>query len=68
MLLPLALPVAFTILTSFYLLVKFFYQRAKSPLRHLPGPPSPSYFFGQLREIIKNVCVSVIALDALLIA
>ena len=26
-------------------------RQARSPLRHLPGPPSPSFFMGNLREM-----------------
>ena len=50
--LPLVLlaPAAITLyfLWTFLMLVL---RQARSPLRHLPGPPSPSFFMGNLREM-----------------
>lgn len=43
-------PAAITLyfLWTFLMLVL---RQARSPLRHLPGPPSPSFFMGNLREM-----------------
>ncbi|KAI0716494.1 cytochrome P450 [Earliella scabrosa] len=41
-------------LVSLYFLWTFLMlvlRQARSPLRHLPGPPSPSFFMGNLREM-----------------
>ena len=40
--------VALYFLWTFLMLVL---RQARSPLRHLPGPPSPSFFMGNLREM-----------------
>src|SRR5882757_1726128 len=33
----------------------------RSPLRHLPGPPSPSFFFGNLKEMHNQENTNLIA-------
>ncbi len=49
-LLVLVLPFVATVYVfSTFLLLLF--RQAISPLRHLPGPPSPSFFMGNLREM-----------------
>ena len=50
LLLVLLAPAAVTLyfLWTFLMLVL---RQARSPLRHLPGPPSPSFFMGNLREM-----------------
>ncbi|KAJ3535832.1 hypothetical protein NMY22_g6302 [Coprinellus aureogranulatus] len=37
-----------------YRLLSFFYSNLTSPIRHLPGPPSPSFVWGNLQEIFKG--------------
>lgn len=46
-LLPVLLAAAYVLSTFLLLLVR----QARSPLRHLAGPPSPSFFMGNLREM-----------------
>ena len=40
-----------------YKAVKFIYVNQTSPLRHLPGPPSKGFIWGNLKEIINEVCL-----------
>ncbi|EAU81974.2 cytochrome P450 [Coprinopsis cinerea okayama7 len=37
-----------------YKLITFFYGEWTSPIRILPGPPSPSWFYGNLKEIWQS--------------
>jgi hypothetical protein len=46
-----------------YKLFLFFYDQWTSPLRVLPGPPSTSLFFGNMKEISNAVCVSRLTLE-----
>ena len=41
-----------------YKLILFFYDQWTSPLRVLPGPPSTSLIFGNMKEITNAVCIS----------
>jgi heme oxygenase len=38
-----------------YKALSFLYGNATSPLRHLPGPPSKGFIWGNLKEIIDAV-------------
>ena len=38
-----------------YKLVKHLYQEYTSPLKHLPGPKSTSWIYGNIREIWNSV-------------
>lgn len=40
---------------SLYKLFRLVYVEITSPLRHLPGPNSPSWFYGNLQEIWNEV-------------
>ena len=40
---------------SVYKLVRFFYNNLTSPLRVLPGPPSASIIYGNLKQIWEAV-------------
>ena len=38
-----------------YKALKFVYGNVTSPLRHLPGPPSKGFIWGNLKEIVDAV-------------
>ena len=42
-------------LYSVYKLLEFFYNNLTSPLRVLPGPPSASIIYGNLKQIWNTV-------------
>ena len=51
-------------LVSLYFLWTFLMlvlRQARSPLRHLPGPPSPSFFMGNLREMHDQEYTGLVA-------
>ena len=48
-LLPIAVVIPF--LPFLYTSILLIIRQCRSPLRHLPGPPSPSFFMGNLREM-----------------
>ena len=41
-----------------YKLFVFFYDQWTSPLHVLPGPPNVSFISGQMKAIMKAVCIS----------
>jgi len=45
-------------LYSVYKLLRFFYNNLTSPLRVLPGPPSDSIIYGNIKQIWEAVCQS----------
>ena len=52
------------VLLTLYLIYPFLlliYRQLRSPLRHLPGPPSPSFFMGNLREMHDQENTNLIA-------
>jgi hypothetical protein len=48
--------VAAPLLYGVYKLFLFFYAQWTSPLHVLPGPPSASLIYGNMKEIWKAVC------------
>ena len=47
----LVLPLLCTLLYVLWTFLALLWRQARSPLRHLQGPPSPSFFLGNLREM-----------------
>lgn len=50
-LLLLALPATVVLVYVLWTFLVLYVRQARSPLRNLPGPPSPSFFLGHLREL-----------------
>lgn len=48
-----------------YRLVAFYYDQWTSPLQLLPGPPSPSFIYGNMKEIWNAVCLIKLSVDLL---
>lgn len=48
-----------------YEILKMVYQEFNSPLRHLPGPKSTHWFYGNMKEIFKAVITSELTLVSL---
>lgn len=44
-----------------YTLIRLIIRQCRSPLRHLPGPPSPSLFMGNLQQIHDQENTNIIA-------
>ena len=40
---------------GFYKIATFIYDELTSPLRHVPGPPSPSFIYGSFKELAESV-------------
>lgn len=58
----LALP-AFVTGYGLYKLLRFVYNDRTSPLRLLPGPDSPSFIFGNMKEVMSGVCLLLFVLE-----
>ena len=41
-----------------YKISAFIYDEMTSPIRDVPGPPNPSFLFGNFKELFKLVSVS----------
>jgi len=50
-------------LYSVYKLLRFFYNNLTSPLRVLPGPPSASIMYGNLKQIWEAVRSNLIQIN-----
>ena len=61
----LALPIAL-VLYILYTFISLLIRQAMSPLRKLSGPPSPSFFMGNLREIHDQENTNLVAWDIIL--
>jgi hypothetical protein len=38
-----------------YKIFAFVYDELTSPLRHVPGPPSPSFIYGSVKQLAESV-------------
>jgi hypothetical protein len=38
-----------------YKIYAFVYDELTSPLRHVPGPPNPSFIYGSFKQLIESV-------------
>ena len=38
-----------------YKILAFVYDELTSPLRHVPGPPSPSFIYGSIKQLSESV-------------
>ena len=38
-----------------YKIFAFVYDELTSPIRHVPGPPSPSFIYGSLKQLSESV-------------
>ena len=38
-----------------YKILAFVYDELTSPLRHVPGPPSPSFIYGSMKQLSESV-------------
>ena len=52
----LAVPLAsFLLVYGIYKIFAFVYDELTSPLRHVPGPPSPSFIYGSVKQLAESV-------------
>ena len=47
---------AATLAFLIFKIAKFLYGEWSSPLRDLPGPPNPSFIYGNMKQIWNAVC------------
>jgi hypothetical protein len=38
-----------------YKISRFIYDELTSPLRHVPGPPNPSFIYGNFKQLSESV-------------
>ena len=38
-----------------YKILAFVYDELTSPLRHIPGPPNPSFLYGSFKQLSESV-------------
>ena len=43
-----------------YKIFAFVYDELTSPLRHVPGPPNPSFLYGTFKQISESVSLKLI--------
>jgi hypothetical protein len=46
-----------------YKISTFIYDEVTSPIRHLPGPPSASFLYGNIKELSQSVRRKLIAVS-----
>ena len=46
---------SFPLVYGIYKIFVFVYDELTSPLRHVPGPPSPSFIYGSLKQLSESV-------------
>ena len=46
---------SFLLVYGIYKIFSFVYDKLTSPLRHVPGPPSPSFIHGNVRQLSEPV-------------
>jgi hypothetical protein len=47
---------------SLFKILRLWYQELNSPLRHLPGPRSSSFIYGNGKELLRDVCLGLSSL------
>jgi hypothetical protein len=50
---------SFPLIYGIYKIFAFVYDELTSPLRHVPGPPSPSFIYGSFKELSESVSRNV---------
>ena len=46
---------SFLLVYGIYKIFAFLYDELTSPLRHVPGPPSPSFIYGSMKQLSESV-------------
>jgi hypothetical protein len=54
---------SFLLVYGIYKIFAFVYDELTSPLRHVPGPPSPSFIYGSFKQLSESVSRNLIVLS-----
>ena len=46
---------SFILVYGIYKVFAFVYDELTSPLRHIPGPPNPSFLYGSVKQLSESV-------------
>ena len=46
---------SFLLVYGIYKIFAFVYDELTSPLRHVPGPPNPSFIYGSFKQLSESV-------------
>ena len=46
---------SFLLVYGIYKIFAFVYDELTSPLRHVPGPPNPSFVYGSFKQLSESV-------------
>ena len=47
--------ISFILVYGVYRISTFVYDKLTSPIRHIPGPPSPSFIYGNFKQLTESV-------------